>query len=177
VASKVELTQTTPIVDPKTGLPTQTFLQMFNGSVRGLNQVGDALDGAIDGIADEASDSEIRSATGDDYVSAQRLETAAAAVALTDASTVAVDWDTGINFTLTMAGNHAIGNPTNGIPGTFRTIIVKGDDATDRTITFGNQFLGDVPTITDCDSGVWYALYIMCIATDHFAVSAKKVKG
>lgn len=66
---------------------------------------------------------------------------------------------------------------TNGQPGTWRTILVQGNDGTDRTITFGNQYLGDVPAITDCDSVRWYLLMIFCVSTSHFVISAKRAKG
>lgn len=170
-----ELTQSVAIADPQSGRPTQTFLQLINPLLRLLRQVtGDVANITI---PLPATDAAIAGATGTGYVSAAALETSAEAVALTDAAPVAVDWAASINFTLTVTASRQIGNPTNGIPGTYRTIIVQGDNTTDRTITFGNQFLGELPTVSDCDSGTWYALMMMCIATDHFAVSAKKVRG
>lgn len=132
------------------------------------------------GVVELATDAEVRSAASGvagTVVSASQLESAAAGVALTDAGTVAVDWDAGINFTLTVTASRVIGNPTNGQPGTFRTIMVQGNDATDRTITFGNQYLGEVPTITDCDSGRWYLLTLYCHTASHFVVSAKRALG
>lgn len=129
------------------------------------------------GEDDIASDSEVRSAAaGNNLLKAAHIESASADVALTDAAPVAVDWDAGINFTLTVTANRAIGNPTNGQPGTYRSILVQGNDGTDRTITFGNQYLGDVPTITDCDSGKWYLLTIRCITSSHFVATAVVAK-
>jgi hypothetical protein len=133
---------------------------------------------SVEGGVEMATNAEIRAATsGAKAIMAEDLETAAAGVALSDAATVAVDWDTGINFTLTVTANRAIGNPTNGQPGTWRTILVQGNDTTDRTITFGNQYLGEVPTITDCDSGRWYLLTIHCVSASHFVVSSKRANG
>jgi hypothetical protein len=131
------------------------------------------------GLVEMATDAEIRSAaTGAKAVMAQDLETASAFVALTETSgAVAVDWDAFINGEVTVDQATVISNPTNGQPGTFRTILVKGNDGTDRTITFGNQFLGEVPTITDADSGRWYLLTIMCITATHFVVSSKRALG
>lgn len=172
--SEPKFIQSVPIVDPKTGLPTQTFLQKVNALLRLLDQVTGDVAGIT--IPLEAAESALASATGTAYVSARRL--APTRVALADAATVAVDWAASTaDYSLTVAGNRVIGNPTNGIAGQYRTIIVQGNDTTDRTITFDTQFLGEVPTITDCDSGVWYALYIHCISSTHFSVSAKKVKG
>lgn len=130
------------------------------------------------GVIEHATSAEIWAATsGNVAITAAALESAAANVALTDAATVAVDWDAGENFSLTITADRIIGNPTNGQPGTWRTITVQGNNTTDRTITFGNQYLGDTPTITDCDSGRWYDLYIRCLTSTHFSVSSKKVNG
>jgi chemotaxis protein histidine kinase CheA len=132
---------------------------------------------ADDVAVDKASDANVRAAASNKVITTDLVESASAGVALTDAATVAVDWDTAINFTLTVTANRAIGNPTNGQPGTWRTILVQGNDTTDRTITFGNQYLGEVPTITDCDSGRWYLLMIFCVSSTHFVVSSKKANG
>lgn len=133
----------------------------------------------VAGVVELATDAEIRSAaTGGKAVEAADIETASAFVTLTEtAGAVAVDWDTFINGTVTVDQATVISNPTNGQPGTFRTIYVIGNDATDRAITFGNQFLGEVPTITDVDSTRAYLLTIMCITSTHFVVSSKKALG
>lgn len=168
---------------------TITGRQVISGS--GLTGGGDLsadrtlVVGAGTGIAvnaddvavDKATAANVRAAASNKVLTSDLIESASAAVALTDAATVAVDWDTGINFTLTVTANRAIGNPTNGQPGTWRTIYVLGNSATDRTITFGNQYLGEVPTITDCDSGRAYLLMIYCHSTTHFVVSSKKALG
>jgi hypothetical protein len=137
----------------------------FTGTPTGLDASTTAK-----GIVEKATSAEVYAATADKYIAADNIEAASALVALTDAATVAVDWDAGINFSLTVTANRAVGNPTNGQPGTYRTILVQGNDATDRTVTFGNQFLGDVPTITDCDSTKWYLLTIRCVTATHFVV-------
>lgn len=152
---------------------------------------GDVIAGAVDAasppnpilatdvlVADVATVAEVQAATaGAKVLTAELLETAAAGEALSDAATVAVNWENAINFTLTVTANRVIGNPTNGIPGTWRTILVQGNDATDRTITFGNQYLGEVPVITNCDNTRWYLLMIYCVSTTHFVVSAKRAMG
>ena len=132
---------------------------------------------SFDVVPNQATNAHIWAATATKIVSADLLESASAKVALIDAATVAVDWDAGINFSLTVTANRIIGNPTNGQPGTWRTILVQGNDATDRTITFDTQYLGEVPTITTCDSGVWFLLTIFCVTTTHFVVSSKRAKG
>lgn len=119
----------------------------------------------------EASTAEIHQAADvREYIGPSGLRGASATVALSDAATVAVDWASGINFTLTVTANRVIGNPTNGIPGTWRTILVQGNDGTDRTLTFGNQYGGAIPTITDCDSTKKYLLSIYCKSSTQFLV-------
>lgn len=133
---------------------------------------------STEGLLDLATDAEIRAATtGAHAITAADLETASAFVALTDAAPVAVDWDTGICFSLTVTASRQIGNPTNGQPGTMRHIYVVGNDANARTITFGNQFLGEVPTITDATSTKGYVISIMCITASHFVASSKRALG
>lgn len=122
----------------------------------------------------------VRAATPGGLVHQGLIEDASAPVALTDAATIALDWDTFINGTVTLTANRTLGNPTNGQPGTWRTVLVQGDaatsPATDRTLTFGNQYKGDIPTLNDIDDHQWYLLMIYCVTSTHFVVSAKEAK-
>jgi hypothetical protein len=136
----------------------------------------DPSTGAVDLGPSKASDADVRAAAANKVLTADRIESASAAVALTDAATVAVDWDAGINFTLTVTANRTIGNPANGQPGTYRTILVQGNSGTDRTITFGSQYLGDVPAIADCDDTKWYLITIFCVSASHFVAAAVVAK-
>lgn len=130
------------------------------------------------GAIEHATAAEIRACTvANAAITPAGVEAAAASVALVDAATIAIDWDAGENFTVTLTANRALGNPTNGTPGTWRTVLVAGNDATDRTLTFGAQYLGDVPTITDIDDARWYLLEIFCVSASHFVVSSKKALG
>jgi hypothetical protein len=133
----------------------------------------------VEGAVEMATEAEIYSATtGAKAIMAQDLETASNLVTLTEtAGAVAVNWDTFINGIVTIDENTVISNPTNGQVGTWRTIIVVGNNSTDRTITFGNQFFGEIPTIADCDSDRRYLLMIYCWGTTTFAVSAKRISG
>jgi len=132
----------------------------------------------VEGKIEHATVAEVRAAAvGNLAVTAAKIESAAAAVALTDAATIALDWDAGINFEVTLTANRVLGNPTNGQPGTWRTVYVLGNDATDRTLTFGNQYLGELPTLTDIDNARAYLLTIFCRTATHFVVSAKRALG
>lgn len=112
-------------------------------------------------------------ATGNRAVVSEHLQSAAVPVELTDAATVAIDWTAGINFTIELTDNRILGNPTNGIPGQWRTVLVSGDSTTDRTLSFGNQYGGTLPTLTDIDDVKWYLLSLYCVSATHFLVASK----
>jgi hypothetical protein len=133
----------------------------------------------VEGGVEMATNAEIRSAaTGAKAIMAEDLETAAAFVALTEtAGAVAVDWDTFVNGEVTVDEATVISNPTNGQPGTVRQIYIIGNNATPRVITFGNQFLGEVPTIIDVTSTKAYLLSIFCKTSTHFIVNSKRALG
>jgi hypothetical protein len=126
-------------------------------------------------IDDIATDAEIRGATiGNLAMVASHLASAPAPVALTDAGTIAVDWKSGFNFTVTVGGNRILGNPTNGIPGTWRTVQVTQDVNGTRTLDYGNQYVfpggaARKPVIAT-GNGAVSRLSIYCRATNIFEV-------
>lgn len=121
----------------------------------------------------KATAAEVRSAAADKVITSDLLETASAVVTLTDATTIAVDWDTFLVAQVTMAGNRAFGNPTNLQIGTTRYVVVKGDSATARTVSFGTDYKGTLPTDT-VTSTSWQLLGLTAIATGHVVVTSAK---
>ncbi len=105
-------------------------------------------------------------------IEAGHLRTANADVTLTDGATVDTDWELGINFSLTMAGSRTLNVPIHGIPGTWRTIYVAGNDGTQRTITFPAAWAGTPPTLTDITSTKTYLLSIYCRTASQFVVTS-----
>jgi hypothetical protein len=78
-------------------------------------------------------------------------------VALTDASTVAVDLSLGNNFTLTLAGNRTLGAPTNVTAGQSGVIVVTQDGTGSRTLAYNSVYkfaAGTAPTLTTTASAV-----------------------
>jgi hypothetical protein len=132
---------------------------------------------STEGTVEQATDTEIfQAATGAKAIMAQDRSTAAAYVALSESGgSIAIDWKTFINGVVTIDENTAFANPTNEIPGDHHAILVKGNNSTGRTITFGTHFKGELPTVIDITSTRWYEFIIKCIDTDHFSVSAKRV--
>lgn len=167
------------LVRPENKQAANAWYEWFQDADRILRAVAKFVNEDEPYEPDIASDADVRSsATGDKQIVTERLKTSSDFVTLSEVSgAVALDWGAFINGVVVVDQATVISNPTNGQPGTYRCVLVKGNNSTDRTITFDTQFLGEVPTITDCDSDRWYDITIKCYATDHFAASAKRVKG
>ena len=81
---------------------------------------------------------------------------------LVDGATVTPDFGTNNNFTLTLAGNRAIANPTNPTIGQSGTIYLVQDSTGSRTLTWGNtwRFQGNTaPTLSTSANSVDMLVY------------------
>jgi hypothetical protein len=88
-------------------------------------------------ILAEASVAEYLANAADKALSTDTVWGAQAFVALAQAATIAVDLNTGINFTTTMTGNRAMGNPTNAKVGQSGMIEIIQDTTGSRTLSWG----------------------------------------
>lgn len=122
----------------------------------------------------QASAADIRSGAADVFLTPERIEAAAELVTLTDAATIAVDWSAFITGELTLGGNRTLGNPTNGKPGTTRTIFVVQDGTGSRTLAFAANYKfqsGTPPTLTTDANGL-DVIQIICRTTTEFIVTS-----
>ncbi len=129
---------------------------------------------SVSGVVEKATDAEVYAATADKALAADHIETASAYVALTDAATIALDWDAGINRSVTLGGNRTLGNPTNGQPGTWRKIKVTQDGTGSRTLSFAANYKfagGTAPTLSTT-AGDIDTLDIYCDTASVFHVYA-----
>lgn len=93
-------------------------------------------------VPDETTAAEYRTGTTTgEYISPDVAWDAADYVALTDATTVAVDMSTGINFTLTIGGNRTLGAPTNMKAGQTGCIVITQDGTGSRTLAYNAAWL------------------------------------
>ena len=126
------------------------------------------------GVVELATAAEIRSnATGDKALTAENIKDASAIVTLTDAATVSVDWSAFINADVTFTATRTLGNPTNVAVGTYRSIIVKGDGATERLISFASNYKGDLPTAA-VTSTAWLQINLFAYTSTHIVVTSCK---
>ncbi len=119
--------------------------------------------------APEATSAEIwDGALPNRYLSPVKMYDAAVPVTLTDAATIAVDMDAGINFKVTLGGNRTLGNPTNAKPGQSGTIRVAQDATGGRTLLFAANWrhMGATPSISATANAVNMFAYSVDSAGD-----------
>lgn len=107
-----------------------------------------------------------------------RIGTAAIAdiVSLTDAASIAIDFNTGQNFAITLAGNRTLENPTNCVAGQVGSIFIVQDGTGTRTLAYGSSWDfpdGTAPVISTSINSVDRLDYIVHTSTDVHAVLTK----
>ena len=99
------------------------------------------------------------------YVSGNAAQNVAA---LTDAATIAVDMGTANNFSVTLAGNRTLGNPTNLLAGQSGVIFVTQDATGSRTLAYSSFWdfsNGTAPTLTTTANAVDAIVYTVRTST------------
>jgi len=78
-------------------------------------------------------------------------------VTLTDAASVAVNFNTGNHFLVSLAGNRTLENPTNGKVGQVGHIYIVQDGTGNRTLSYGDMYnfpSGTAPVLTSVSGSV-----------------------
>lgn len=78
--------------------------------------------------------------TSSAVVTPKKVFDTAATTTLTDAATITIDGNTGINFKVTLGGNRTLANPTNMKTGQSGVIVVTQDGTGSRTFTYGTNW-------------------------------------
>lgn len=116
----------------------------------------------------EATASELLSATADKIVEPDVLDAAMAPVALTDGVNIALNLNTGVYFTVTLAANRTLDNPTNHRVGRTIVIKVKQDATGSRTLSYGTQYdfgQSSVPTLSTAANTEDLLMFFVASAT------------
>jgi len=99
----------------------------------------------------EATNSEIWAGSATvRYLSPAKLYTSSAPVALTSRATITPDGNNGFNFTLTLAHNATLANPSNFKTGQSGVIVITQDGTGSRTMAYGTnwKFPGGAPVLS-----------------------------
>lgn len=98
---------------------------------------------------------------------------AATVTTLTDASTIALDFTLSNNFTVTLAGNRTLGNPTGLVVGQSGSIFIVQDATGSRTLAYSSYWkfpAGTAPTLTTTANAVDRIDFIVRSSTNIQAV-------
>ena len=87
---------------------------------------------------------------------------------LTDGATITPDFGANQNFTVTLAGNRTLANPSNMVVGQTGSIFIVQDGTGSRTLSYGTSYDfagGTAPTLTTTASAVDRIDYVVRTAT------------
>ena len=99
--------------------------------------------------------------------------------ALTDAASIATDLALSNNYSVTLAGNRTLANPTNIVAGQSGTIFITQDGTGFRTLAYGSYFKfvgGTAPVLSTVLSSIDRLDYVVSSATSIHAVISLDVK-
>jgi len=102
-----------------------------------------------------------------------------AVVALTDATSIATNLALSNNYSVTLAGNRTLANPTNTVAGQSGSIFITQDGTGSRTLAMGSNFKfagGTAPTLSTAAASVDRLDYVVAAATKIHAVVSLDVK-
>ena len=89
-------------------------------------------------------------------------------------STITPDFAAGQNFSVTLAGNRTLANPTNIVAGQCGSVVITQDGTGSRTLAYGTYWDfagGEAPTLTTTAAAVDRIDYYVASATDIHAVA------
>jgi hypothetical protein len=103
-------------------------------------------------LLDVASTSQFWANTANKLITTDHLNAVGAYATLTDGATITPDMATGANFTVTIAGNRTLANPTNTVVGRSGHIEVLQDASGGHTLSFGTSYKFDTGTAPSIDT-------------------------
>jgi len=95
-------------------------------------------------------------------------------VTAADGATITPNFANGNMFSVTIAGNRTLANPTNGQPGQVGSIFVKQDGTGSRTLSFGSNWhfpAASAPTLTTTGNAVDRIDYVVYAANAVHAIA------
>lgn len=138
-----------------------------------FGNIKQAATDAATGVVELATAAEILAGTaGALAVTAAGIGGALALATPSGAANWTPDWSAFGVADWNVTANRTMGNPTNVIVGTTRYVFIRANSGTVRTITFGSNFKGDLPTLDDVTNAKWYLLSLVAYSSSHIVVTA-----
>lgn len=127
----------TPLPIPQLNALNDAKGQTTTAGYKYLQSLELALRGALSSFSTAAQ--YLANAAGKLGLTPNAVWSAAEFVSLTDAATISVDMSSGYNFSVSIAGNRTLGNPSNTKVGQSGCFAITASGAT-RTITVGSNY-------------------------------------
>ena len=122
----------------------------------------------------EATTAQWRANTADKLLSTDQVWDAMAVVGLTDGASIALTLSSGFDFSVTLAGNRTLANPTAVKVGQRGRIMITQDGTGSRTLAYGTDYDfagGTAPVLTTTANAVDYLDYD-CVSATSIRISA-----
>lgn len=110
------------------------------GQILAANATGIPTFQAVLGLLPIATVADLHAGNADVLVTPAIIQAAAAEVTLTDATTVAVPWDTFWNGVVTITADSTLGAPTNAVAGEWRVLRVVQGTGAPNTLSFASVY-------------------------------------
>ena len=129
-------------------------------------------DGATAGGGTPATAAQIQALTGTSAIVPANVATALSSASPSGGSNYAMDWSATICAAWVVTANRVLSNPTNVVAGTTRVVTITANNTTERTITFGTNFKGTLPTVK-VKSTAAVTLFLYAVSSTQILVSDK----
>lgn len=172
VVGVVQLTDSTSSTSTTTAATPNAVKSAYDLANAALPKSGGTMTGAITFAAGQTISGYGAIDTAQTWTKGQRAEV----TALTDASTIAVDFANSNNFSVTLGGNRTLGNPTNQVAGQSGSLFVTQDGTGSRTLAYSSDWEfagGTAPTLSTAASAVDRIDYIVRASGSIHAVLTK----
>lgn len=128
-------------------------------------------------LGDKATAANFRANTADKVLITDDVWSAAGYVALTDAATVAVDMSAGFNFSLAIAGDRTLGQPSNTKDGQTGCIVITQGSGGSHTLAYHDDWLFDGGTDPELSTaeGAVDLLFYQVLPTGVYATLRKAI--
>lgn len=125
----------------------------------------------IEGFSVPANTAEVRGMSAEKVMMPKGIGDALAWETITFAASLSLNGNNFVQGDLILTGACELITPTNFTVGT-KYLMVRGNNATPRTLTFNADFKGELPTLIDITNAKWYLLSIVAYSSSHYIVSA-----
>jgi hypothetical protein len=172
VRGTLQLTDSISSTSTTTAATPNSVKSAYDLANAALPKAGGTMAGTIAFAAGQTISGYAALDTAQTWTKGQRAEV----TALTDATTIAVDFSDSNNFSVTLGGNRTLGNPTNQVAGQSGSIFVTQDGTGSRTLAYSSDWEfagGTAPTLSTAASSVDRIDYIVRASGSIHAVLTK----